>query len=587
MLKYLLFIFISFYSGVSFSAYGVDVWGECTAYIATHPVYGCEDVSTNSDGAGIVYLTLIAADNYRIGTYGSYTKHCGYGLPHWNDVNKSCYDLDACASNQSLVLNPTTGYQACVSTSVTCPDGSTADGSTALSLAECPVQCIAPKVRDPVTNTCTVVCSVGMHKSLYVPMGSFPPNGIPTVKLHQNADGTESASAVKEKVLFGGCSYDIPNSPTLGCATDSAGVMYCKVTATANGTKWEGFPDTAQDGDSNVPNTPETCKSPMVWAVDHCAVPQATAGCYNVLSSTGYEEVCSETPKKNCGTISGTEVCFPNGVLTNANGFPSAIVNGEVVAATTNENGQVQNCYVGSRQVTCINVPRVGCGPGTGFVCMEVVDESGDSSVPPLIVPISSDVEEKTVTTHTTNTDGTKTEVATTTNNIVGSTATINTTEYDAAGQETSSTTQKGTATGSSSVDAATDSGEGAVAGQAGAYTGQGAFSSGTSTGAAGGHGKFYTPSGKTVDSVGTAFMAKASSSPILKTGQDIFNTQFPQLSDCGNCDFSIPELMGMAAVTMMPFCATWMPTFWTFIAAALKVATVFLAVRIMLTPTF
>ena len=81
--------------------------------------------------------------------------------------------------------------------------------------------------------------------------------------------------------------------------------------------------------------------------------------------------------------------------------------------------------------------------------------------------------------------------------------------------------------------------------------------------------------------------MQTATKSPLLVAGQDIFKVTFPAGSACADCDFSIPAVMGMSAVEMLPFCASWMPAFWAFISAALRVATVFMAVRIMITPTF
>ncbi|MDI1278639.1 hypothetical protein [Methylobacter sp.] len=101
------------------------------------------------------------------------------------------------------------------------------------------------------------------------------------------------------------------------------------------------------------------------------------------------------------------------------------------------------------------------------------------------------------------------------------------------------------------------------------------------------GAGRFYTSTGETVDAVATDFLDKATNSPLLKAGRDVFDVPFPAGGGCSDCDLSIPAVMGMMGITLFPFCASWMPGFWSIIAAALKVVTVFMAVRIMITPTF
>jgi hypothetical protein len=470
----------------------------------------------------------------------------------------------------------------CVYPTVTCPDG-----STAANLSACPIQCTLPQIRDASTNTCYTpppVCNAGDHKALYVVSGQFPAAGTPpTLILRKNADGTESVTRQPTTVMFGGCTYTIPNTPSLGCQTTSTGVIGCKVTATATGQSIEGAQDTALDASISIPNSPTTCTAPLQWDTDHCAVPSASAGCYTVMSTNGANEICPETPQHNCGTVNGSQLCITDSGLT-SNGYPAAIVDGKVLANTTNENGQINRCFTSnSGKVVCINPPVVSGTPLTNdpFVYLQT-DETN-----PTIIPFSSDPQETSKTVTKTSPTGSRQEVVTTTTDIIDSTPNVVQNNYDAAGQLTSSTPiSTGTGAGTA-TDTPTTTKDGTVSASPGIYNGTGIFGTGTGTGSSGGKGRFYTSTGKTVASVTSSFMETATKSPLLAAGQDIFKVNFPQSAACGDCDFSIPAVMGMNSIEMLPFCASWMPAFWAFISAALRVVTVFMAVRIMITPTF
>nr|MDD2661656.1 hypothetical protein [Methylococcales bacterium] len=105
--------------------------------------------------------------------------------------------------------------------------------------------------------------------------------------------------------------------------------------------------------------------------------------------------------------------------------------------------------------------------------------------------------------------------------------------------------------------------------------------------GAGSGKGRFYTSNGKTVGSVGTAFMNKAVNSPLLKAGSDIFSASIPVVDACAACDLNIPSIMGMRSSAVQPFCVVWMETVWQVIAASLKIATVYVAFRLMISSPF
>ena len=383
--------------------------------------------------------------------------------------------------------------------------------------------------------------------------------------------------------MFGGCTYTIPNTPSLGCQTTSTGVIGCKVTATATGQSIEGAQDTALDASISIPNSPTTCTAPLQWDTDHCAVPSASAGCYTVMSTNGANEICPETPQHNCGTVNGSQLCITGSGLT-SNGYPAAIVDGKVLANTTNENGQINRCFTSnSGKVVCINPPVVSGTSLTNdpFVYLQT-DETN-----PTIIPFSSDPQETSKTVTKTSPTGSRQEVVTTTTDIIDSTPNVVQNNYDAAGQLTSSTPiSTGTGAGTA-TDTPTTTKDGTVSASPGIYNGTGIFGTGTGTGSSGGKGRFYTSTGKTVASVTSSFMETATKSPLLAAGQDIFKVNFPQSAACGDCDFSIPAVMGMNSIEMLPFCASWMPAFWAFISAALRVVTVFMAVRIMITPTF
>ena len=445
---------------------------------------------------------------------------------------------------------------------VTCPGG-----TQAANLASCPVTCTA-----------------GSHKSLFITSGQFPPGGsAPTLFLRKNADGTESVATVPNTVMYGSCVYTIPNSPSLGCQTSASGILYCKVTATATGQKIDGEPDTSLDAGIAVPNSPSTCTSPLVWDVDHCKVPEASPGCYAVMAANGSNEICPENAQKNCGTVNGAQLCVTDKGLT-TDGYAAAIIDGQVVGETKNENGQTGRCITtASGKVVCINTPVANCGTVNSiFTC---VGTQQTATQPSRIIPLSSDPQQVSSTVTSTSATGASQQVTTTTTDIVGSKPTVTTNNYNAAGQLVSTSTTGGSSgTGiGTSTGAGTTASDGTVSAGPGAYSGQGAFSPNGHGVVDGQHGRFYTSSGKTAASISTAFMSKATASPLFKAGQDVFNVTFPQVSSCTECDFSIPSVIGMSAVEMFPFCAPWMPAFWSFIAAVIKVVAVFMSIRIIL----
>jgi len=430
-------------------------------------------------------------------------------------------------------------------------------------------------------GTCTappITCTAGLQKDILVPRGSYPVDGTPTVNLVHDSSGGSSAALNPTSVSTGGCKYNIPANPnnSYGCeviTTPTSSDLYCKVRGTQTGEYISGN-DTAKE--IQPPKTAADCVAPLKFEVDHCAPPSAHLGCYT--SPTG-DEVCPSSPKLNCGTIGSdkTEVCVTDTGLT-MNGGHAYLIDGQPVAEKQNVNGQIQNCALNSSgKAVCVgtdssppginlpSVPAGTCGPGgTGIVCIKPAATTATPNPTP--VPINKEVKEATKTATVTNADGSKVVTTTTTNNIVNTTSTVTTTNINSSGQTTSTSTVKGDSQGQGVTDGT------AV---------------GASPGAGSGKGRFYTSNGKTVTSVGTAFMNKAVNSPLLKAGSDIFSASIPTVAACAACDLNIPAIMGMPKADIQPFCAVWMETVWQVIAASLKIATVFVALRIMITPTF
>lgn len=422
--------------------------------------------------------------------------------------------------------------------------------------SNCLIVCTSPQIRDATTNTCTTPpppCTAGQTKTLLVLSGTYPTDGTaPTFKLNQDRT---AVSEVHTTVNQGGCVYNLPLNPNqnTGCSSSPSGLMYCRVQATQTGTALQG-PDTALDAALTTNQTP---------------VPSASPGCYK---ANGQDEVCPTTTQKNCGVFNGADVCFLDGALS-SQGYPATIVDGQVVADKTNVNGQVQNCFVtASGKSVCIELPEIsgtGC-TGTGliaahgkFICLQT--EPTTANPVSKTIPVSKDIKDEVKTASVTNPDGSRTETITTTNNVVGTTPTVTTNIYNAAGQQTSTQTIKGDSQGNGHTDGIERAG-------GTGYTGTG---------------RFYTSTGKTVASVGANFLTNATNSPLLKAGQDIFAVTIPVVTGCANCDLSLPSVMALPSMELRPFCAEWMPAFWVFISAALKVATVAMSLRIMITPTF
>ena len=303
------------------------------------------------------------------------------------------------------------------------------------------------------------------------------------------------------------------------------------------------------------------------------------------------DTICPSTSTLNCGTVNGSQVCVTDKGLQ-SNGYPAAMVDGQVVADKSNVNGQVQNCVVNSAGNTiCINPPQVSSSLCTGsyFTCLQTAPTTANPT--PINIPLSKSITEVTKTATVTNTDGSKTVTATTTDNVENSTPNVTVTSFNSSGQSVSSSTTNGTA-GNTGAGAGIGTGSGSGTGtgtskttcdpSTGAVCGSGTAATTTYNGS----GRFYTSNGISAHDVGAAFLTKAANSPLLSAGKDIFNVTVPSGGGCSSCDFTIPAVMGMFSVSVLPFCGPF-ENFWSFVAAALKVVTVLMALRIMITPTF
>lgn len=308
-----------------------------------------------------------------------------------------------------------------------CLNGGSLSGTSCINAPPC----TDPNVRNATTGACetpAVTCTAGQTKTLLIVAGTYPPAGTPpTVVLNQDRTATAIAPVT---VSQGGCGYDLPLNPkqNTGCFSSSTGIMYCRVQATQNGSYISGS-DTALDGALTTDKTP---------------VPSANPGC--ILTQTG-EEICATSTAKNCGTVNGTSICVKDGALTSA-GYPVSIVDGQVVAGTTNVNGQVERCAPGTSGVKCVNLPVVTCGPGTFFTCLQPQPTASQPTPQP--IPITSDP--KTVVKHqnTSNPDGSRTVTTTGTQDIVGQVPSVTIQNYDPSGVLTQ-TTSTGPALGSGS----------------------------------------------------------------------------------------------------------------------------------------
>jgi hypothetical protein len=289
--------------------------------------------------------------------------------------------------------------------------------------------------RDVVTGACasSVSCTAGQTKTLLILAGTYPPAGTPpTFKLNQDRT---SVVGVPTTVSQGGCVYNLPLNPNqnTGCSTSASGLLYCRVQATQTGASLTGA-DTALDAASE----------------SQLPVPEASPGC--IRTPLG-DSVCASTPKLNCGTVNGSEVCMTDTGLQ-SNGYPASMIDGVVVAKDTNVNGQVQNCFVGSSgKSVCVELPEGGttgsCAATYKGMCIGLLQTEPTTAQPTSkIIPLSKDVKEVTKTASLVNPDASRIETKTTTSNIVGTTATVTTNEFNPAGVLTTSSTVHGNTTG-------------------------------------------------------------------------------------------------------------------------------------------
>ncbi|MGZ5009688.1 MAG: hypothetical protein ACXV74_01865 [Methylobacter sp.] len=418
--------------------------------------------------------------------------------------------------------------------------------------------CTAPQTYSTTTHSCQsppAVCTAGDTKILYVLSGKLGTPAAPyEINLPKGADPTGHVNENNN-----GCVYTTPatNNDNTGCTVTNGGLIYCAVKATATGETTTAA-DTALPVETLTPMPQGQCTAPLLWDGQGCTVPQPHKNCFTVNNG---EEICAPPLVKNCGQVNGVEVCMNNNALT-AGGNPAAIVDGHVITDTPNQNGQQVNCALSKNagRPVCIGLPT----GDLGHVVTNLKTQPTPDNPTPRTVPVTTNVEEVSKTNTVTNTDNSKTVTTTTTTNVFNSTPTIVTQTINAAGQVTGTTTQKGDPDGSGNT-------KGTGTALNSTYSGKG---------------RFYTSTGDTVSSVSTGFMDAAKNTAILKTGKEVFDVQFPQVSACASCDLSIPAVLGMNAIELLPFCASWMPTFWSFIQAALKVVTVLMAVRILITPT-
>ncbi len=390
------------------------VFFSVTVFADTYPATSTMVYRSSGYGHdGVNYSSLLAvcasiSNSQNRYTSGSNGISCAYSY-YADGSNKSYGPVDN--NNPMQVI-----------TSYVCSNGGTVSGSSCINAPAC----TSPQVRNSSTGVCEappVTCTLGQTKTLLILSGTYPSSGTPpTITLNHDRTATQEAPLT---VSQGGCVYTIPSNPkqNTGCSTNATGLMYCRVQATQSGAYLSGS-DTALDAALTTDQTP---------------VPSANPGC--ILTATG-DEICATTPKLNCGTVNGTEVCVKDGALQ-SNGFPATIIDGHVIPSTPNENGQTQRCFQGTDGVsTCVNLPVTStCGSGTFFTC--ITPEKTANNPAPTPIPISKDP--VTVTKHSsvTNPDNSRTVTDTTTVDIVGSSPYKQTQQINAAG-ETVSTTYTG-----------------------------------------------------------------------------------------------------------------------------------------------
>lgn len=154
MLRFSFFFILSFLSFSSFALTREAAYANCIASIGLSKTY-CYD------GIPGRMQRLRISDNY-IAQFFFYTisMPCNDPVKTYNELTHACYLAPACTAPAVLTLNAQTGFKDCVSQGVTCPEGSTAQ-----TLAQCPVQCTPPKIRNAATNTCeTPACPPGQSR---------------------------------------------------------------------------------------------------------------------------------------------------------------------------------------------------------------------------------------------------------------------------------------------------------------------------------------------------------------------------------------------------------------------------------------
>jgi len=352
----------------------------------------------------------------------------------WTSSGSLFYTYSAPASCNAFWVSDSSAYLSgnFIATYVPlCPGGGTLSGSgTSYSCINAPV-CASPSSYNSsgICSAPPVVCTAGQTKTLLIVSGTYPAPGTPpTFTLNHNRTATQEQPTT---VSQGGCVYNLPLNPNqnTGCSTSPSGIMYCRVQATQTGANLSGS-DTALDSSSTTNQTP---------------VPSSAPGC--VTTATG-NTICASTDAKNCGTVNGANVCMADAAMQ-SNGYPASMVNGVVVADTTNVNGQVTNCIVTAEGKTvCVNPPTSSaCSGGSSiFTCLQ--PEPTTAFPNPLKVPISDAVQTVSKIAKVTNADSTATETITTTNNIEGATPSVTTNQYSSGGALTSTSSVPGNSTG-------------------------------------------------------------------------------------------------------------------------------------------
>lgn len=515
-MRKIIIFFVLVFSGSVFA----DTYN-ATATTIYSPVYGCTGACSALPPAT---TAQVACDRFI--TYNS--SYVSAGL-----TGNYC-NVNFASNNQPAGYVTINSY-----TTYSCPYGGTLSGTSCINATPC----TAPQVRNATTGACEapLICnttpsltSIGTTQT--VSWQTYPASGSGACVANSFSCDAPLVANVENKRCDLLC--------TDGTAVNVSGGAQC--------------PPPVCVGGQALNTATNTCQDPVCSALQ--VLDPATHTCLNNAVCVGGQTQNTSTMPYSCDEPVCTGIQILNTTTHICENPPPAVCVGGQVLNTATNTCTDPVCPGGYH----LNAGKVCENDGECplFTQKTMVDGVLKCATTPTATKTNS------TTNNTTNTTSPGTTSNTTTTNPDGTVSNSTTTTPG-----TTNTTTNNSTTESTCDDCAKESTLREVVKKLDAKKG-------TSTGGTGDAGKWYTPSGKTYQSILQDGLTQVQDSPIMSFGKDIFSVSLPG----GSCPvWQIPSVMGMHAIDVSVLCGDLAELMWPVVSGVLQFLAVVMAFRIAL----